>query len=162
MDNSTSSGISKKYIMSITVLTFILPTIGILVQILLDNIPFSFELTGKWVIFSAVGLRLLIAGFKQVTDPAFTAKGIFNIDSPESYPILRELGFANTCFGLVALISFFVPDWRIVSAFASGLYFGIAGIQHWIKKPVGGNETYALVTDIIIFIFLLVYFITFI
>jgi len=31
-----------------------------------------------------------------------------------------------------------------------------------LKKPVGANERFALATDIIIFILLLVYFITFI
>jgi len=82
----------------------------------------TFELFGKWFIFSAVGLRLFLAGIKQVKNPEFTANQIFHIDSPESYPILRELGFANICFGLVAIVSLFKPDWRIVSAFASGIY----------------------------------------
>jgi len=81
------------------------------------------------------------------------------MNSNESHPILRELGFANLCFGLVGIMSLFFPQWRVVSAFGSGLYYGIAGFQHLIKKPVGGNELFALVTDIIIFVLLLVYFI---
>ena len=108
-------------------------------------------------IFYAVGLRLFLAGIKQTTNPAFTAKEIFHIDSPESFPILREIGFANLCFGQIGLISLFLPQWRIVSALGSGLYYGLAGLQHFIKKLAGTNEKFALITDIIIFLILLVY-----
>ncbi|MBN8788397.1 MAG: hypothetical protein J0I84_15000 [Terrimonas sp.] len=94
----------------------------------------TFELFCKWFIFSAVGLRLFLAGIKQVKNPEFTAKQIFHVESADCFPILRELGFANICFGLVGIVSLFRPDWRIVSAFASGLYYGIAGIQHELKK----------------------------
>ncbi len=95
-------------------------------------------------------------------NPAFTAKTIFHIDSPDVYPILRELGFANMCFGLIGIISLFIPSWRMVSAFGSGLYYGIAGLQHMLKKPAGVNERFALITDWIIFALLLIYFVNFI
>jgi len=160
MENKTTPGINKQYIIVVSVLTFVLPLVCPAVEILLNKeVQFSFDLIGKWFIFSAVGLRLFLAGIKQTTDPAFTAKEIFHIHSPESFPIVRELGFANLCFGLVGIISLFMPQWRIVSAFGSGLYYGIAGLQHLFKKPAGANEMFALVTDIIIFIFLLVYFV---
>jgi len=157
---SKKNDINKLYITSVSVLTFLFPIIATAIQILLNkNLNFSFELIGKWFIFSAVGLRLLLAGIKQTSDPAFTAKEIFHINNTEVLPIIRELGFANICFGLIGIVSLFLPHWRIVSAFGSGLYYGIAGLQHLIKKPVGANEIFALVTDIIIFIFLLIYFI---
>jgi len=120
---------------------------------------FSFDLLGKWFIFSAVGLRLLLAGIKQTTNPAFTAKTIFQIEQKDVLPIVRELGFANICFGLIGIVSLFLPGWRIVSAFGSGLYYGIAGLQHIIKRPAGANEKFALITDILIFIILLVFFV---
>lgn len=119
----------------------------------------SFGLFGKWFIFSAVGVRLFIAGIKQTADPAFTAKEIFHLQNPESYPIVRELGFANLCFGLIGIMSLFFPQWRVVSAFGSGLYYGIAGLQHFLKKPAGVNEKFAMVTDLLIFLVLLVYFV---
>ncbi|MBX2930335.1 MAG: hypothetical protein KF781_00150 [Chitinophagaceae bacterium] len=150
---------NKFYIISVTTLTFIIPIITFLVEHFSTNKALTFELFSKWFIFSAVGLRLFLAGIKQVKNPAFTAKQIFHIDSPDNFPILRELGFANICFGLVAIISLFKPDWRFVSAFASGLYYGIAGIQHGLKKTSGINEKFALWTDLIIFILLLAYFI---
>ena len=130
------------------------------IEILINKTTaFTVELIGKWFIFSAVGLRLFLAGIKQTTDPAFTAKEIFHIDNPQIFPVVRELGFANLCFGLIGILSLWFPGWRIVSAFGSGLYYGIAGIQHLIKKSAGTNEKFALITDIMIFIFLLVYFV---
>ncbi len=158
--NKQNPGISKLYFISVSVLTLVLPLICSAAQILSNkNMAFSFDLFGKWFIFSAVGLRLFLAGIKQATNPGFTAKQIFHIDSPDSFPIVRELGFANLCFGLIGIISLFMPQWRVVSAFASGLYYGMAGLLHLIKKPVGANEMLALVSDILIFIFLLIYFV---
>ena len=160
MTYNSHSGINRKYIIIVSVLTFILPIACSVGQTLINKgTPFSFELNGKWFIFSAVGLRLFIAGIKQTTDPAFTAKEIFHLNNAESFPIVRELGIANLCFGMIGIISLFFSQWRVVSAFGSGLYYGIAGLQHLIKKPVGTNEKFALVTDIIIFLLLLVYFV---
>lgn len=157
----SSSGVNRRYIVVVSVLTFLLPVICSIGQVLITkDTTFTFALFGKWFIFSAVGVRLFLAGIKQTTDPAFTAKEIFHIDSLHSLPIVRELGFANLCFGLVGIVSLFMPQWRVVSAFGSGLYYGIAGLQHLIKKPVGKNEMFAMATDILIFIFLLVYFLT--
>jgi len=146
------------YIISVSVLTFILPTIGFFIDHFTTDIALTFDLFCKWFIFSAVGLRLFLAGIKQVKNPEFTAKQIFHIDSSDSFPILRELGFANICFGLVAIVSLLKPEWRIVSAFASGLYFGIAGVQHGFNRTSGINEKFALWTDLIIFALLLIYF----
>ncbi|MBS1730422.1 MAG: hypothetical protein JSS67_06550 [Bacteroidetes bacterium] len=157
--NTTADKPNMFYIISVSVLTFVLPIIGFVAEHLFTDNTLTFDLFFKWFIFFAVGFRLFLAGIKQVNNPAFTAKQIFHIDNPDCYPILRELGFANMCFGLVAIISLFWPEWRIVSAFASGLYYGIAGIQHSFQKTSGINEKFALWTDLIIFILLVIYFI---
>jgi hypothetical protein len=160
MSSDESATVNKSYVLSVFVLTFVLPIVASAGEMLLDkNTIFSFDLMEKWFIFSAVGLRLFAAGIKQVADPAFTAKEIFQIDSPQSLPIVRELGFANLSFGLIGILSLFLPTWRAASAFGSGLYYGVAGIQHLIKKTASANEKFALITDIIIFIFLAVYFV---
>lgn len=160
MPDKNTPGLNKKYIIGVCILTFALPVVCSLVERLKngDTLPLV-ALLGKWFIFFSVGVRLFMAGIKQITDPAFTAKEIFHINSPESLPIVRELGFANLCFGLIGIISLFIPAWRIVSAFGSGLYYGIAGFQHLIKKPAGANEKFAMITDIVIFVCLAVYFI---
>jgi len=160
MASKKTTDINKLYIISVSVFTFLLPIICTAAEVLLSNdVRFSFGLFGKWIIFSAVGLRLFIAGIKQTSNPAFTAKEIFHINNTEVFPIVRELGFANLCFGLIGIVSLFFPQWRIVSAFGSGLYYGIAGLQHLFKKSAGVNEKFALVTDILIFLFLAAYFI---
>lgn len=150
------------YISSVTFLTFVIPVVALLSEYFVTSHPLNFELFSKWFIFSAVGLRLFLAGIKQVKNPEFTAKVIFELENPESFPILRELGFANICFGLVGLVSLLKPEWRIVSAFASGIYYGIAGIQHALKKRSNINEKFALVTDLAIFLILFLYFVRFI
>lgn len=153
--------VNKVYIVVVSVLTLLLPAICTIIQLVISkDTAVAFALFGKWFIFSAVGIRLFLAGMKQCTNPAFTAQEIFQINNSESFPIVRELGFANLCFGLIGIISLFMPQWRVVSAFGSGLYYGIAGIQHLIKKPVGTNEMFAMVTDIFIFILLMIYFLT--
>ncbi len=138
-------------------MTFVIPVVGFLAEHFSKNIPLTFELLGKWFIFSAVGLRLFVAGMQQAIKPQFTAKEIFHIHNAESFPIVRELGFANICFGLVGIISLFKPEWRIVSAVASGLYYAFAGLLHIVKKPVSINERFALWTDVFIFLVLLSY-----
>ncbi|MFT3750387.1 MAG: hypothetical protein QM768_18880 [Agriterribacter sp.] len=157
--NNTDDKPNKFYIISVSALTFILPVISFWTEHFTTGTALTFDLFSKWFIFSAAGLRLFLAGIKQVKNPEFTAKQIFHLNSAESFPILRELGFANICFGLVAILSLFKPGWRIVSAFASGLYYGIAGIQHALKKNTGINEKFALWTDLVIFVLLLIYFI---
>ena len=160
MADKNPPGLNKQYIIVVSALTFILPLGFSVGQILMNKeILFTLSLLGKWFIFFAVGLRLFLAGIKQTTNPAFTAKEIFHIHGEESYPILRELGFANLCFGLIGILSLFLPEWRIVSAFGSGIYYGIAGFQHLLKRSSGLNEKFALITDLFIFLFLLVYFI---
>lgn len=150
---------NKRYFISVSLMTFVIPVVGFLAEHFSKNLPLTFALFGKWFIFSAVGLRLAVAGIQQSAKPAFTAKEIFHIDGPDSLPIVRELGFANLCFGLVGLVSLFKPEWRVVSAFASGLYYALAGLLHVIKKPVSVNETFALWTDLLIFAALPAYFI---
>lgn len=158
--NKNTSDLNTPYVVIVSMLTFGLPIICSLVEILVyEQTVFSFDLFCKWFIFSAVGLRLFLAGIKQITNPAFTAKEIFHIDDMGSLAIVRELGFANLCFGLIGLISLVEPSWRIVSAFGSGLYYGLAGLLHFLKKPAGVNEKFAMVTDILIFILLAACFI---
>jgi len=160
MTNNIDNKPNIFYITSVSVLTFVLPTIGFIAEHFITDTALTLDLFSKWFIFSAVGLRLFFAGVKQVKNPEFTAKHIFHIDSPDSFSILRELGFANICFGLTAIVSLFKPEWRIVSAFASVIYYGIAGIQHGLKKISGINEKFALWSDLFIFVILLIYFIT--
>jgi hypothetical protein len=158
MENGNKAGVSKPYLFAVLALSLFLPALSALFEWLISKNPLdSLALIGKWFIFWAVGVRLLMAGLRQVFNPAFTAKDIFHINHAPSHAIVRELGFANICFGLIGAISLFLPAWRMVSAFGSGLYYGIAGVNHFIRKGPSANETVAMISDIFIFLALAIY-----
>jgi hypothetical protein len=158
MSDKHSAEMSMPFLVGVILLMVVLPASCALVEWLIYGHQSTFiGIAGKWLIFWAVGARLLIAGVRQVVNPSFTAKNIFHIDDSASHAIVKELGFANICFGAIGIISFFLPQWRIVSAFGSGLFYGIAGINHIVRKPAGPNEVIALVSDVLIFLLLLAY-----
>lgn len=153
METQTDSQVSKGYLATILALMLVLPIASMLVARSVSGTDW-WSLAGQWFVFWAVGVRLFSAGVKQVAQPGFTARDIFHLASPDAEVVVRELGFANICMGLAAMISGFVPSWRTSAAFVGGLYFGIAGVMHAIKKPSTSNEWIALVSDL--FVFLLV------
>ena len=94
MTNSRQ-GINKTYFIVVITLTIVFPLLGLAIDYFVSVVPLTFELFGKWFIFFAIGLRLFVAGIRQITKPAFTAKEIFHVDDPGSFPIVQELGFAQ-------------------------------------------------------------------
>jgi hypothetical protein len=145
------------YLISVLLFMLILPVASILIQWQVSKAEIGWPLIGKWFVFWSVGIRLFIAGLRQATKPAFTAKEIFHMTGDESYVVIRELGFANLCFGTLGILSLFKPEWRPAAAIAGGLYFGLAGVQHLFKKPDSRNELIAMVSDIYIFLILALY-----
>src|SRR5580704_16457999 len=91
-------------------------------------------LTGKWLVFWAVGIRLFIAGARQVAQPQFTAEEIFRIHDPASFAIVREVGFANLSMGLLGICSIYRLGWTIPAALAGGLFYGLAGLGHVFQE----------------------------
>lgn len=155
--NNQATKTNKLYLYSIVLLMLILPVISITAEWIFYAHSFSSELAGKWFIFWAIGLRLLTAGLKQVIKPAFTAIEIFHLRSEDSQIIVRELGFANICFGLTGILSLFIPQMRSAAAFAGGLYMGIAGVNHVIKKTASANEVVAMISDLFILLLMAAY-----
>jgi len=150
--------INKLYPYSIIMLMFILPIASVIIERLISEKNFAlWDSVGKWFLLWSIGVRLLTAGLKQVVNPWFTLQAIFNINNCESYVVVRELGISNICKGLVGIISFFIPQWRVVGAFMGGLYFGIAGLQHIIKKQDSTNERVAMFSDVFLFIIMTTY-----
>ena len=145
---------TKRYLWVVILSAVILPCAFTIFELQLgrsSHSHLSFALFVKWFLFWAVGMRLFLAGMSQAINPAFTAKNIFHLRDDSSFPILRELGYANICFGLVGILSLFLPTWRIVSAFASALYCGLAGFSHVLRKRASANELLALLSDLFIF-----------
>src|ERR1700761_1365105 len=145
------------YLISVLLFMLILPVGFILIQWQVSKAEMGWPLIGKWFVFWSVGIRLFIAGLRQVTKPAFTAKEIFHMTGDESYVVIRELGFANLCFGTLGILSLFKPGWCQPAAVAGGLYFGLAGVLHVFKKPDSRNELIALVSDLYILVIMGLY-----
>jgi hypothetical protein len=82
---------------------------------------FEIAIAGKWFVFWAVGMRLFIAGLRQIFQPRYTADTILGVKDPDAMLIVRELGFANTAIGSAGLGSLFVAAWRARSCSRPGL-----------------------------------------
>lgn len=140
------------YEWTILLLFIVMPLVAISAELLLfrSTLPLV-EIALKWFVFCTIGLRLGAAGIKQISQPQFTARVIFKIQDDGVLPIVRELGAANICFSVVALISLFAPMFRIPAAITGGLYFGLAGLLHITKPKESSQEIFAMVSDIFIF-----------
>ena len=161
MEKKNRLRLNGLYLASVLLLMFVFPAISVGIEYWNNSGQFSFiNITGKWFVFYSIGLRLFTAGLKQVINPSFTARAIFHIQNDEGNVIVKELGFANICFGIMGIISLIIPHWRIVAACTGGLFFGIAGVNHLIKKPVGTNEWIALISDVFIFLVMTFYIIS--
>lgn len=144
------------YEMSIIVFFALIPILGVINDIcILKSRINIFNLMLKWFVFSGVGLRLLSAGLKQAANPSFTAKEIFKVNDERSFPIVREIGFANISLGLIGVLSFCLPGFRLAAAISGGLYFGLAGCLHLFSKKRSKDEVFAMVSDYFIFFVLL-------
>ena len=107
----------------------------------------SLVLIGRWWTFWAVGVRLFLAGIRQVIQPRFTAEEIFGIHDPSALPIIREIGFGNLAMGALGICSIFRPDWVIPAAIVGSLYYGFAGLGHLPQKNKNAKEYTAMVSD---------------
>ncbi|BAU55799.1 DUF6790 family protein [Mucilaginibacter gotjawali] len=154
---TANKGFSKGYFAVIMLLMLLLPIISIAIDTYYNPDMALMALTGKWFVFWAIGVRLFTAGLRQAAKPAFTAQHIFHINDAGSQVIVRELGFANVCMGLIGILSILLPGWCPAAAFVGGLYMGIAGVHHIIKKPAGANEVIAMVSDLFIFLVMAIY-----
>jgi len=114
-------------------------------------------LAGRWLVFWASGLRLLIAGVRQIANPAFTAKNIFEIETPGAKKIVIELGFANTAMGLLSIASIIRPDFVLPAAIVTGLYYGLAGGLHLRSAHRNARENWAMASDLWVFVVLAAY-----
>lgn len=145
------------YEISIIIFFALFPIIAIIADIfILKSEVNPYSLMFKWFVFSGVGLRLFTAGLNQAIRPSFTAKEIFKVNEEKSFLIVREVGFANVSFGLIGILSLFFSEFRLASAIAGGLYFGLAGCLHLFHKTKSSDEVFAMISDYFIFFVLII------
>jgi hypothetical protein len=100
------------YVFSVVLLLLILPAAAVIVEAWYPHSASIIALIGKWYVFWAGGVRLLLAGMRQMSQPRFTAAEIFNLDNVKAFPIVREIGFANLAMGaLESARSFALRGW---------------------------------------------------
>jgi hypothetical protein len=146
------------YFVLVIVLLLIFPVASVTTEAALSkhavNIVF---LTGRWFVFWAVGIRLFIAGARQVIQPRFTAEEIFGIHDHGSFVIVREVGFANLSLGLLGICSVVRAGWIVPAGLAGGLYYGLAGMGHIFRKEKNAKEYVAMISDGLVFLVLMVF-----
>jgi hypothetical protein len=145
------------YFASVLLLLLILPVASVTIEVLGFRHDLTVFLIGRWFVFWAVGVRLFVAGVRQVIQPRFTAEEIFGIHDRASFAIVRELGFANLSMGLLGICSVFRLDWILPAAIVGGLYYGLAGAGHVFRKSKNAKEHTAMISDAFMFLLLLAF-----
>ncbi len=111
-------------------------------------------LIGKWFVFWSVGVRLVLAGVRQIANPSFTAESIFEVKDKGAMIIVQELGVGTLSIGLLGACTLFNPGWITPAAVTGGLFYGLAGAKHLLKAGRNANETIAMISDLFIFLVL--------
>jgi hypothetical protein len=143
------------YFAIVILLCLVLPVTSVGVERILSPSTFAtMFLVGRWFVFWAGGVRLFIAGMRQVIQPRFTAEEIFGIRDRASFPIVREVGFANLSIGLLGICSLFHVGWVVPAAVAGGLYYGFAALGHIPQKSKNTKEYTAMISDGFVFLVL--------
>lgn len=146
------------YFAIIFLLLFVFPVASVTIEAALSRHSESLMfLTGKWFVLWAVGVRLFVAGMRQVVQPQFTANEIFGIHDRSSFAIVREVGFANLSMGLLGVCSLFRIGWIVPAAIVGGLYYGLAGIGHIFQKGKNVKEYTAMISDGFVFLVLAIF-----
>ena len=136
------------YLTVVVALMFVIPVGWVVGAVLASHMPLSLVLIGEWFVIWSVGVRLTLAGLRQIVQPRYTAEVILSLKSDESLVLVRELGFANLAIGLVGLGSTFFASWRPAAALAGGVFYGLAGLNHALQAHRGKLENVAMVSDL--------------
>lgn len=131
-------------------LMLLIPGVSVLGEAMMTPSPDLVWLVAKWFVFWGIGIRLLLAGIRQVMQPAFTARTIFRMDSPDAEKLVSEIGFGNIAMGLVASLSIVQSAFVTPMALCGGFFLGLAGIKHIGNAARSPEENTAPVTDLII------------
>jgi hypothetical protein len=137
------------YLAAVLLLMLILPLVCIAIDATVNHEPATLLRAARWFVFWMVGVRLLLAGLRQIAQPGFTARRIFRLQHEESEVIVRELGFANFSLALIGLGSLLWKSWMPGAALAGMVFYALAGVNHLAHRERGFAQNVALVSDLI-------------
>ena len=143
------------YLAMIILLMGVFPALSVIFEFwaLHGSADLSF-LIGQWFVFWGVGVRLMLAGLRQIANPTFTADVIFGVKEKAALTLVQELGFANLSIGLLGVLALVRSEWVVPAAITGGLFYGLAGMKHLIKGDRNRTENIAMVSDLWIFLVL--------
>jgi hypothetical protein len=141
------------YVPMVIALMAVVPLVCVVIQLLsteqlLLNAAAIIPIIAKWYVFWAVGVRLFVAGLRQIIQPRYTAQIILGIKGEDALLLVRELGFANTALGSVGLASILAPSWLLPVAVAAAIFYGLAGFNHVLHAHRNKLENVAMVSDL--------------
>jgi len=88
------------YLVTVVLLLFVLPAASVIADWTWHGGNVDIMLSvGKWSVFWAAGVRLLIAGIRQVLQPQFTAEEIFAIRDQATHWRCPEYWLSNLPWG---------------------------------------------------------------
>jgi uncharacterized protein DUF6790 len=128
-------------------LVFPVASIG-LQAVLAEHGVVSMLLVSRWFVFWAVGVRLLLAGLRQIVQPRYTAEKILGITGQDSLLLVRELGFANVAMGSAGVLSLWYPQWVLPMSIIGSIFYGLAGINHAMDTHRNALQMVAMVSDL--------------
>ncbi len=138
------------YYCIVAALMFVLPLLSIAADASGASAAALMPLVGKWFVFWAVGVRLSLAGLRQIVQPRYTAKHILGIEGDDVLLVVRELGFANLSIGMLGVASLMAAGWVVPAALAGGLFYGLAGVNHARQPNRNRLENVAMVSDLFV------------
>lgn len=136
------------YIATLLALMLIFPIASITLEVLgHDHAVLEAALVGRWFVFWAVGVRLFIAGLRQIVQPRYTAETILGVKDPDAALIVRELGFANAAIGSAGITSVYLAGWVLPAAVIGAIFYGLAGINHVMHRSRNSLQNLAMTSD---------------
>jgi hypothetical protein len=137
------------YLAVVVLLMLVLPIASIAIDVATTHGALSLALIGRWFVFWSVGVRLFLAGLRQIIQPQYTARVIFHLKHDESRVVIRELGFANVAIGLVGCGSLIWRSWAPAGAIAGTVFYLLAGLNHIGQSDRSSLESVAMVSDLV-------------
>jgi hypothetical protein len=145
------------YFVVVAALMLVLPVTSIAIEHALGQDTSILALVGKWFTFWSVGIRLVVAGLRQIAQPRFTAQQILGLKGDEVLLVVRELGFANVAIGAVGVCGLMLPTWVPAGALAGGIFYALAGVNHATGAHRNAKENAAMVSDVLVAAILVLY-----
>jgi hypothetical protein len=137
------------YYVIVAAFMLVLPVASVVIEIRHGALV-SAALIGRWFVFWGVGVRLLLAGLRQMLQPGYTAETIFGIKDRDAQIVVRELGFANTAIGTIGVATLVAPGWTLPAAIAGAIFYGLAGLNHLRQDERNRLENVAMISDLFI------------